>query len=89
MIEQGSNLEVTGIRVSKYVPDFSDPTGLYFNSNPGMSLILFRYPDVVLMVAEAYLRSTANGDPAKALTLVNGLRVASWCRSYDRPACPV
>jgi len=84
MIEQGSNLEVTGIRVSKYVPDFSDPNGLYFNSNPGMSLILFRYPDVVLMVAEAYLRS-ATPDDVKALTLVNGLRTARGAAPMTGP----
>jgi hypothetical protein len=84
MIEQGSNLEVTGIRVSKYVPDFSNPTGLYFNSNSGMSLILFRYPDVVLMVAEAYLRA-ATPDNAKALTLVNGLRTARGAAPMASP----
>ena len=75
MIEQGSNLEVTGFRVAKYVPDFSDPGGSWFNDRPGMSLLLFRYPDVVLMVAEALKRLSAPNDNA-ALTLVNGLRVA-------------
>ena len=75
MIETGSNLEVTGIRVAKYVPDFSDPAGKYYSSNPGNSLMFFRYPDVVLMVAEAYMRQAAPDD-VKALLLVNGLRTA-------------
>jgi hypothetical protein len=75
MIEQGGNLEVTGIRVAKYVPDFSDPTGKYYSSNSGNWLMLFRYPDVVLMVAEAKLRA-ASPDNAGALALVNGLRTA-------------
>jgi len=73
MVEQGSNLEVTGIRVTKYSPDLSDPSGKYFNSNIGNSLILMRYADVVLMVAEGYLRE-ATPDNASALALVNDLR---------------
>jgi hypothetical protein len=75
MIEQGSNLEVTGIRVAKYVPDFSDPGGKFYSSNSGNWIMLMRYPDVVLMVAEAKLRA-ANPDAAGALTLVNQLRSA-------------
>ena len=75
MIETGSNLEVTGIRVAKYVPDFSDPTGKFYSSNPGNWLMLFRYPDVVLMVAEAKMRA-ASPDVPGALTLINGLRTA-------------
>lgn len=75
MIETGSNLEVTGIRVAKYVPDFSDVSGKYYSSNSGNWLMLFRYPDVVLMVAEALKRQAAPDD-AGALTLVNQLRVA-------------
>lgn len=73
MIEQGSNLEVTGIRVVKYVPDFSDASGKFYSSTAGNSIMLFRYPDVVLMVAEAMMR---NGNTPGALTLVNGLRAA-------------
>jgi hypothetical protein len=73
MIEQGSNLEVTGIRVVKYVPDFTDPSGKYYSSTAGNSIMLFRYPDVVLMVAEAMMRT---GNTAGALSLVNDLRAA-------------
>lgn len=74
MIEQGDNLEVTGIRVAKYVPDFSDAGGKYYSSNSGNWLALFRYPDVILMIAEAKLR--LGTDAAGALTLVNDLRAA-------------
>ncbi|HMH22713.1 MAG TPA: RagB/SusD family nutrient uptake outer membrane protein [Puia sp.] len=75
MIEQGSNLEVTGIRVPKYVPDFSDPTGKWYSTNAGNWYMIFRYPDAVLMVAEAKLRAAAP-DAAGALVLVNALRTA-------------
>ncbi len=78
MIEQGTNLEVTGIRVVKYVPDFSDKPdsgsiGKYYSANSGNWLMLMRYPEVVLMVAEAEMRS---GNAGGALALVNGLRTA-------------
>lgn len=73
MIETGSNLEVTGIRVVKYTPDFSDPSGKFYSSTAGNWMMLMRYPDVVLMVAEAMMRT---GNNAGALTLVNGLRAA-------------
>lgn len=75
MIETGSNLEVTGIRVPKYVPDFSDPTGKYYSSNSGNWMMIFRYSDVTLMVAEALMRQAAP-DNAGALALVNALRTA-------------
>ncbi len=69
MKEAGSNLELTGIRVIKYPPDYN------FYGGPGNNdFMIFRYPDVVLMVAEAKLRIDAND--ATALTLVNGLRTA-------------
>jgi len=74
MKEVGGNLEVTGIRVVKYPPDFSNGTKNY-ESNAGNDIVIFRYSDVVLMVAEAKLRAAA-ADPAGALVLVNGLRAA-------------
>ncbi len=70
MIETGANKEVTGIRVVKYVPDYA-----HYGGPAGNDLMIFRYPDVVLMVAEAKLRSNDNSVPT-ALTLVNGLRAA-------------
>ncbi len=68
MIETGANLEVTGIRVIKYVPDYA-----YYGGPAGNDLMIFRYADVMLMVAEAYMRS---GNNASALALINQLRVA-------------
>ncbi|MEO5682948.1 MAG: RagB/SusD family nutrient uptake outer membrane protein [Chitinophagaceae bacterium] len=72
MIETGANLEVTGIRVVKYVPDYSD-NGKYYGGPAGNWLMIFRYPDVTLMVAEAMQRT---GNTAGALTMVNALRTA-------------
>jgi hypothetical protein len=65
--ETGSNLEVTGIRVVKYPPDYVS------GDNVDNDYVYFRYPDVLLMKAEAQLR-TANA--AGARTLVNQIRAA-------------
>ncbi len=70
MIETGANKEVTGIRVVKYVPDYA-----YYGGPAGNDLMIFRYADVVLMVAEAQMRKGGAGI-ATALTLVNSLRTA-------------
>lgn len=74
MQEQGPNLEVTGIRVIKYPPDFS-ALDKYFQGPGGNDIVIMRYSDVVLMVAEAKMRAAAP-DVAGALTLVNNLRTA-------------
>lgn len=74
MIETGGNLEVTGIRVVKYVPDYTD-NGKFYDGNAGNDMMLFRYADVVLMVAEAMMRK-ATPDNAGALALINQLRSA-------------
>jgi hypothetical protein len=74
MIETGSNLEVTGIRVEKYPPDLSNGKASY-DGPSGNWLMIFRYPDVVLMVAEAKMRAAAADVPG-ALKLVNDLREA-------------
>ncbi len=74
MIENGNDLEITGIRVIKYVPDYSDG-GKYYDGNAGNDMMFFRYADVVLMVAEAKMRATTTDIPG-ALALINGLRVA-------------
>jgi hypothetical protein len=63
-------LEVTGIRVMKYSPDFAN-----YDGSAGNDVIIFRYPDVVLMVAEAMMRK-ATPDNAGALAMVNALRSA-------------
>lgn len=75
MKETGPNLEVTGIRIAKYFPDFSDASGKHYSSTPGNWLMLMRYPEVVLMVAEAKMRA-ASPDVPGALALINGLRTA-------------
>jgi starch-binding outer membrane protein, SusD/RagB family len=72
MIENGTNLEVTGIRVVKYPPDLTD-NGKYYDANAGNDIMIFRYADAALMVAEAKMRA-ATPDNAGALTIVNDLR---------------
>ena len=62
-------LEVAGVRVIKYPPDYA----AYSGGNQTNQLQIFRYADVVLMVAEAKLRSSTP-DAAGALALVNTLR---------------
>lgn len=64
-------LEVAGIRVVKYPPDYT----AYNTGNQRNQLQIFRYADVLLMVAEAKLRQTAP-DVAGALLLINQLRAA-------------
>ncbi len=65
LVETGDNLEVTGIRVIKYPIDY------YHGDNADNDLVIFRYADVLLMKAEALLRSGGNG-----LAIVNELRAA-------------
>jgi hypothetical protein len=64
-----TTLEIAGIRIVKYPPDYNAYTG----GNQRNQLQIFRYADVVLMVAEAYLRQ-ATPNNASALTLINSLR---------------
>ncbi len=78
MIETGTNLEVTGIRVIKYVPDVA--SGDYWGGPAGNYVQIFRYADVALMVAEAKMRSGT--DAAGALALLNGLRTARGASTY-------
>lgn len=73
--ETGPLLEDVGIRVLKYIPDLSGNGKNYGGGTSGNWLMLFRYPDVVLMVAEAKMRA-ASPDNAGALVLVNQLRTA-------------
>jgi starch-binding outer membrane protein, SusD/RagB family len=63
--ETGSNLEITGIRVMKYPIDY---TG---GDQADNDYVVFRYADVLLMKAEALLRT---GNAAGALTIVNSIR---------------
>jgi hypothetical protein len=63
--ETGNNLEITGIRVIKYPPDYVKefPTRAQY--------VIFRYGDVLLEKAEALFRK---GDVAGATTIVNQVR---------------
>lgn len=65
LVESGDNLEVTGIRVLKYIPDYAG------GDNSDNDFVYYRLSDVMLMVAEAAWR---NGDGATALDLVNQIR---------------
>jgi hypothetical protein len=66
--ETGNDLEITGIRIDKYAYDYAN-----YNSQNNNDWALFRYADVLLMKAEAMLRT---GDASGALTVVNDLRDA-------------
>jgi hypothetical protein len=69
--ETGNDLEITGIRVVKYVPDFAQGV----DGNAENEVAVLRYADVLLMKAEALLRKGA-GNEAAALALVNQVRAA-------------
>jgi hypothetical protein len=64
-----ATLEIAGIRIVKYPPDYNAYTG----GNQRNQLQIFRYADVLLMVAEAYLRLSTPNNTA-ALALINTLR---------------
>ncbi|MEI9806403.1 MAG: RagB/SusD family nutrient uptake outer membrane protein [Bacteroidota bacterium] len=67
LIETGSNLEVTGIRIYKYPVDWANSgSGTW-----GNDYVYFRLADVMLMKAEALLRTNA---AAAALPIVNAIR---------------
>ena len=74
LIETGSNLEVTGIRVYKYPVDWINSG----NGNVDNDYVYFRLADVMLMKAEALVRTNA---AALALPIVNAIRL-------DRGATP-
>ena len=66
LIETGSNLEVTGIRVIKYPFDYATAGDQKDND-----WVLFRLADVLLMKAEALLRTS---NAAGGLAIVNSIR---------------
>lgn len=66
-IETGENLEVTGIRVIKYPIDYNG------GDNADNDYVYLRYADVLLMKAEALLRT---GNSSAALDIVNQIRTA-------------
>ena len=64
--ETGTNLEVTGIRVNKYPFDYGTQ-----GDQKNNDWVIFRYADVLLMKAEAMLRTN---NAAGALPIVNDIR---------------
>jgi len=64
--ETGDNLEVTGIRVNKYPFDYATSSDQKNND-----WVIFRYADVLLMKAEALLRT---GKATEGLAIVNSIR---------------
>jgi hypothetical protein len=70
-IEPGPNLDMPGIRPVKYAPDFFN---FFFWGSPATNeFVYFRFPDVLLMKAEALLRTTPS-DPDAARAIVNMIR---------------
>jgi hypothetical protein len=67
LVETGSNLEVTGIRIFKYPVDWAN-TG---SGTWGNDYVIFRLADIMLMKAEALVRTS---QAALALPIVNGIR---------------
>lgn len=62
-----NTLEVTGVRVVKYPPDYNN------GDNVDNDFVIFRLADVMLLMAEAHLRN-APANAGAALTLVNAVR---------------
>ncbi len=76
IIERDPNhLEVAGIRVVKYPIDYAN-TG---SKKPDNDWVYFRYADVLLMKAEALLRTS---QPAPALTIVNQIRTTRGASAF-------
>ena len=63
--ETGNDLEITGIRVMKYPPDYKS------GDQADNDYVIFRYADVLLMKAEALLRTNR---AVEALPIVNQVR---------------
>lgn len=71
--EIGNNLEITGIRVVKYPPD-------YAKEFPAENeYVIFRFADVLLMKAEALVRT---GKAAEGLTIVNSIRAKRGATAF-------
>lgn len=73
-----NTLEVTGIRVVKYPPDMTSKETKSSN-NAHNDYVFLRYADVLLMKAEALLRTS---DAASALPIVNDLRVTRGASAW-------
>jgi hypothetical protein len=76
--ESGNNLEITGIRVIKYVPDFAQG----IDGNAENEYVIFRLGDVMLMKAEALFRK---GQEADARAVLNTLRAKRGASTLTAP----
>ncbi|HEX5151104.1 MAG TPA: RagB/SusD family nutrient uptake outer membrane protein [Parafilimonas sp.] len=76
IIETGPDLERTGIRVNKYPYDYATN-----NDQKNNDWAVFRYADVLLMKAEAILRS--GGSEAEARNIVNSIRTARGVANFS------
>ena len=79
LVEVGSNLEVTGIRVVKYPIDYAS------GDNSNNDYVYFRIADVLLMKAEAIMRGgtgTANPNPVNFGPGVTALAIVNWIRTH-------
>lgn len=65
IIVSGAALEVSGVRVIKFIPPATN------EDNPGNQFTFLRYSDILLTKAEALMRS---GNNTAALTIINQLR---------------
>jgi len=72
-----ATLEIAGIRIIKYPPDYN----AYDGGNQRNQLQIFRYADVVLLVAEAYLRA-ATPNTVAALALINSIRTTRGATTW-------
>lgn len=66
--ETGDNLEVTGVRVIKYIPDYAN------GDNVDNDYVFYRYADILLMKAEAIARGGAATGGDTPAGLVDNIR---------------
>lgn len=83
LVESGPTLETSGIRVAKYAVDAVNDGGTIKEfGNAKNDYVMLRYADVILMKAEAQLRS---GAAAGALTTINQLRTVRGATPFGGP----
>lgn len=73
-VDVAVNTEEKGIRVLKYIPDFTD--GVDNADNPNNSYVLLRYADVLLNKAEAIHRGGTDPNGQTAIAIIDEIRVA-------------
>ena len=73
-VDVAVNTEEKGIRVLKYIPDFSG--GVDNADNPNNSYVLLRYADVLLNKAEAIYRGGTDPNAQSATDIIDEIRVA-------------